>query len=75
MRVKYYYAYNWHMENETRKAVNDSPLSQEAIAFGSGVGLSWLQKFMQNNQQDYGIRRIAKVAEFLNKQKKQKAKK
>ncbi len=56
------------MEKETRKAVSDSPLSQEAIAFGSGVGLSWLQKFMQNNQQDYGIRRIAKVANFLKKQ-------
>lgn len=57
------------MENETRKAVNDSPLTQEAIAFGSGVGLSWLQKFMRNDQTDYGIRRVAKVAAFLKKQK------
>lgn len=48
-----------------RERVRKSPLTYDQIAAGAAVGRSWLDKFMQDRFEDYGIRRLERLRNYL----------
>lgn len=62
-------------EAQVRKRIKNSDLNYRAIADGSKVGLSWLQKFAVDRANDYGIRLVQAVDDFLERHEKRAARK
>ena len=55
------------LEKETRKILKSDKRKPEAISKASGVDMRWIYRFRNNDSDDYGIRRVQKLFNFLSK--------
>lgn len=55
------------LENETRKLIKKDKRSPESLAKVSGINMRWLYRFKFDQSNDYGIRRVQKLFNFLTK--------
>lgn len=53
------------MIDEVRELVRHSGMTYDDIASETGLGRSWLDKFMQGRFKDYGIRKVLLLREFV----------
>ena len=53
------------LETETRILIRRDKRSPESLAKASGMNMRWLYRFKDDQSEDYGIRRVQKLYEFL----------
>jgi len=56
------------LENETRKLIKRDKRSPTAIGKATGIGWRWIYRFKLDESDDYGIRRVQTLHDFLARQ-------